>query len=116
MPLPVDGTQPKQPTTNPTNPTPGNPNTGNPTNPGNPNPTNPGDTNPANDPSWIGLSIQSNKTEIVLLSDDGKNFQQAEIKAGEPFIFKFEIYNYGWLRLKYYNGYRTFKLLAWKRL
>ena len=82
----------------------------NPTNPGNPNPTNPGETTPANDPSWIGLTIQSNKNETVLLSDDGKNFQQAELKAGEPFIFKFEIYNYGWLRLKYYNGYRTFKL------
>jgi len=100
--------------TNPSNPIPTNPNSGNPTNPGNPNPANPGDTNPANDPSWIGLSVQSNKTEIVLLSDDGKNFQQAEIKAGEPFIFKFEIYNYGWLRLKYYNGYRTFKLLHGK--
>jgi hypothetical protein len=46
----------------------------------------------------------------VLLSDDGKNFQQVELKPGEPFVFKFEIYNYGWLRLKYYNGYRTFKL------
>jgi hypothetical protein len=97
----------KSTATNPSNPNPGNPNTGN---PGNPNPTNPGNTDPASDASWIGLTIQSNKTEIVLLSDDGKNFQQAEIKAGEPFIFKFEIYNYGWLRLKYYNGYRTFKL------
>lgn len=81
-----------------------------PTSPGNPNPTNPGQTTPANDPSWIGLTIQSNKSETVLLSDDGKNFQQVELKAGEPFIFKFDIYNYGWLRLKYYNGYRTFKL------
>ncbi|MGZ5218492.1 MAG: hypothetical protein ACXWV6_05200 [Chitinophagaceae bacterium] len=96
---------------NPTNPTP----------PSNPiptipaptiptNPTNPGNTTPQNDPSWIGLTIQSNKTEYVQLSDDGKNFQQAEIKAGEAFIFKFEIYNYGWLRLKYYNGFRTYKL------
>ena len=92
--------------TNPSNPVPPNPN---PT-----NPTNPGNTNPQNDPSWIGLTIQSNKTEYVLLSDDGKNFQQAEIKAGEPFIFKFEIYNYGWLRLKYYNGYRTYKLMHGK--
>jgi hypothetical protein len=86
----------------------------NPTNPGNPNPTNPGDTNPANDPGWIGLTIQSNKTETVLLSDNGKNFQQVELKAGEPFIFKFDIYNYGWLKLKYYNGYRTFKLFHGK--
>lgn len=92
--------------TNPSNPVPANPN---PT-----NPTNPGNTNPQNDPSWIGLTIQSNKTEYVLLSDDGKKFQQAEIKAGEPFIFKFEIYNYGWLRLKYYNGYRTYKLMHGK--
>ncbi|HKZ65749.1 MAG TPA: hypothetical protein VJ111_05315, partial [Chitinophagaceae bacterium] len=71
-------------------------------------------TSPENDPSWIGLTIQSNKNEYVLLSDDGRNFQQAEIKAGEPFIFKFDIYNYGWLRLKYYNGFRTYKLLHGK--
>ena len=49
-----------------------------------------------------------------MLSDDGRNFQQAEIKAGETFVFKFEIYNYGWLRLKYYNGYRTYKLMHGK--
>ncbi|MGZ8550661.1 MAG: hypothetical protein ACXWV2_08370 [Chitinophagaceae bacterium] len=96
---------------NPTNPTPPSnpiPTSPAPTNPT--NPTNPGNTTPQNDPSWIGLTIQSNKTEYVQLSDDGKNFQQAEIKPGEAFIFKFEIYNYGWLRLKYYNGFRTYKL------
>jgi hypothetical protein len=76
------------------------------------NPGNSGTT--ADDPSWIGLTIQSNKNEVVELSDDGKNFQQAEIKAGQPFIFKFEIYNHGWLRLKYYNGYRTYKLMHGK--
>jgi hypothetical protein len=79
-------------------------NTGNTGNNGNPNAT------PADDPSWINLTIQSNKDEIVLLSDDGKNYQEAPIKAGEAFVFKFEIYNYGWLRLKYYNGYRVYKL------
>ncbi|HKO81394.1 MAG TPA: hypothetical protein VJU78_13405 [Chitinophagaceae bacterium] len=94
--------------TAPSNPPPTNPNPTNPTNPTNPN------TTPANDPSWIGLTIQSNKTEYVQLSDDGKNFQQAEIKPGETFVFKFEIYNYGWLRLKYYNGYRTYKLMHGK--
>jgi len=102
-------------TNNPPNPSAPNPTTPtSPPNPGNPNPTNPGTTNSENDPSWIGLTIQSNKTETVLLSDDGKNFQQAELKPGEPFVFKFEIYNYGWLRLKYYNGYRNFKLLHGK--
>jgi hypothetical protein len=71
-------------------------------------------TDPNTDPSWIALSIQSNKTETVQLSDDGKRFQSAEIKANEPFVFKFEIYPYGWLRLKYYNGYRTYKLMHGK--
>lgn len=100
---------------NPPDPSAPNPTVpGNPTTPGNPNPTSPGETNSGNDPSWIGLTIQSNKTETVLLSDDGKSFQQAELKPGEPFVFKFEIYNYGWLRLKYYNGYRTFKLMHGK--
>lgn len=79
----------------------GNGNTGN-----NPN-TN---TDPATDPSWIALYMQSTKDETVYLSDDGKKYQPAPIKAGAPFVFKFEIYNYGWLRLPYYNGYRTFKL------
>lgn len=82
-----------------------------PTTPTYPVPTNPGtQTDPNSDPSWIALSMQSNRDEIVYLSDDGKTFQQAVIKAGQPFVFKFEIYNYGWIRLKYYNGYRTFKL------
>lgn len=63
------------------------------------------------DPTWIGLSMQSNKNETVYLSDNNKTYQPAEIKVGEPFVFKFEIYNYGWLRLPYYNGYRTFKLM-----
>lgn len=67
-------------------------------------------TNPANDPSWIALYINSMQDETVYLSDDGRNYQLAVIKAGQPFVFKFEIYNYGWLRLKYYNGYRAYKL------
>ncbi|MBL0146018.1 MAG: M48 family metalloprotease [Chitinophagaceae bacterium] len=77
--------------------------------------TNPNtNTDPNTDPSWIALYMQSNKAETVQLSDDGRTYQPAEIKAGEPFVFKFEVYNYGWLRLKYYNGYRTFKLMHGK--
>lgn len=99
---------------------PSNPNTGNTrpsrsATPGNTNPVpqpTPGgmQTDPNTDPSWIWLSVQSNKEEVVLLSDDGRNFQQVPIRAGQPFVFKFEIYNYGWLRLPYFNGYRTYKL------
>ncbi len=88
----------------------GNNTGGNPTGPGN----NSNTTDPATDPSWIALSIISSKNETVYLSDDGKNFQAAEIKAGQPFFFKFEIYNYGWLKLPYFNGFRTFKLMHGK--
>jgi hypothetical protein len=85
------------------------------TNPGSGNNTGTNNnTDPNTDPTWIALYMQSPKTETVYLSDDSKSFQAAEIKAGEPFVFKFEIYNYGWLRLKYYNGYRTFKLFHGK--
>ena len=85
-------------TTAPTSPSPTDPQI--PTTP-TPDIPDPGNTTPANDPSWIGLTMYSNRNETVLLSDDGKNFQQAELKPGEPFVFKFESYNYGWLRLHY---------------
>ena len=88
-------------------------NTGTP-NPENTPPGNTGNTDPKSDATWIGLTIQSSKTETVYLSDDGKTYQPAELKVGEPFVFKFEIYNYGWLRLPYSNGYRTFKLVHGK--
>ncbi len=91
------------PTTNPTNPTPTNPT----------NPTTP-TTTPADDVSWISLSIQSTKDERVMLSDDGNNYMPADIKIGQPFVFKFDIYNYGWLRLPYFNGYRVYKLMHGK--
>lgn len=82
------------------------------TNPGNgPAPGYPGtQSDSQNDPSWIALTIQSSRDETVQLSDDGRKYQAAIIKAGQAFVFKFEIYQYGWLRLPYYNGYRTYKL------
>ncbi len=97
------------PTTPSPQTTPGN--TGTPTNT---NTTQTEQTNPQTDPSWIGLSIQSNQDETVQLSDDGKTFQPATIKAGQQFLFKFEIYQWGWLKLPYYNGFRSFKLLHGK--
>lgn len=93
------------PPTNPTTPT-------NPTKP--PSNPNPPTTTPTDDASWISLTIQSTKDETVLLSDDGKNYLQAIIKSGGSFVFKYEIYNYGWLKLPYFNGYRIYKLLHGK--
>lgn len=89
--------------------TPGN--TGTPVNTGT---TSTGQTDAQTDPTWIGLSIQSNQDETVQLSDDGKTYLPATIKAGESFLFKFEIYQWGWLKLPYYNGFRAFKLLHGK--
>jgi len=90
---------PTTPTTNPPKP---------PTNPTTPT------TTPADDASWISLTIQSTKDESVMLSDDGKNYLRATIKSGGSFVFKFEVYNYGWLKLPYFNGYRVYKLLHGK--
>jgi hypothetical protein len=101
-----------QPTTTPTHTNPGYPQTQ--TNPTPTQPTAPvntgANTDPNTDPSWIGLSMQSVRDETVYLSDDGKSFQPATIPAGQIFFLKFEIYQYGWLRMKYYNGYRVYKL------
>lgn len=114
------GTAPGTPIPNPgstTNPNTGgntNPNTGGNTNPNTGGNSGQGNTSPADDPSWINLTMQSNKAETVMLSDDGKSYQQAEIKPGEPFVFKFEVYEYGWLKLPYFNGHRVFKLMHGK--
>ena len=86
-------------------------NTGTPINTGT---TSTGQSDPQTDPSWIALTIQSNQDETVQLSDDGKTYQPATIKVGQAFVLKFEIYNWGWLKLPYYNGFRAFKLLHGK--
>jgi hypothetical protein len=86
-------------------------NTGTPINTGT---TSTGQSDAQTDPSWIALTIQSNQDETVQLSDDGKTYQPATIKAGQAFVLKFEIYNWGWLKLPYYNGFRAFKLLHGK--
>lgn len=65
---------------------------------------------PANDASWIYLSLYGNSDMTVYLSDDGKSFQAAPLKVTQPFVFKFEVYNYGWLRFTNSAGARTYRL------
>ena len=68
-------------------------------------------TSPAsNDASWIHLSLYSNSNMTVFLSDDGRRFSQAQIKTNQPFVFKYEVYNYGWLRFGNNSNARTYKL------
>ncbi len=88
------------------------PSTGTPTTPvvtpPKPTPTTPS-TIPA-DQNYIILSMQNVQNEKILLSDDGRNFQQQLMEPNKPFAFSFEIYKYGWLKLPHFNGTRTYKL------
>jgi Peptidase family M48 len=63
-----------------------------------------------NDASWIYLSLYGNNDMTVYLSDDGKKFQPVPLSTSQPFVFKFEIYNYGWLRFNESGG-KTYRLL-----
>src|SRR5688572_7738314 len=67
-----------------------------------------------NDASWINLTLQANSNMNVLLSDDGRNFTKAQLKTNKPFVFKFEIYEYGWLRLGNNFNAKTYKLYLGK--
>lgn len=62
------------------------------------------------DASWIYLSLYSNNNMTVYLSDDGRTFNEAPLRVGEPFVFKFEVYNYGWLRFGNDSRARTYRL------
>ncbi|CAN5664816.1 hypothetical protein BH10BAC3_BH10BAC3_29260 [soil metagenome] len=106
----VPNTNPN-PNTNPTPNTNPKPNTTpTPNYPGN-NDNRPSTNNNDNDPaSWIYLN-HGNKEDIeVELSDDGSRFEKVVLKAGEPFVFKYEVYNYGWLRLSQLRGAKTYRL------
>ncbi|MCU7551619.1 M48 family metalloprotease [Chitinophagaceae bacterium LB-8] len=63
-----------------------------------------------NDASWIYLSLYSNQEMTVYLSDNGRDFTEAPLKTDQPFVFKFEVYNYGWLRFSNSSNARSYKL------
>jgi hypothetical protein len=46
----------------------------------------------------------------VFLSDDCRTYHEAPIKVGEPFVFKFDVYNYCWLRFGNDSRARTHRL------
>ncbi|MDB5207105.1 MAG: Peptidase family [Flavisolibacter sp.] len=68
----------------------------------------------APDASWIYLSLYGNTAMNVYLSDDGKKFNAAALETTQPFVFKFDVYNYGWLRFSNDSRARTYKLLHGK--
>lgn len=67
-----------------------------------------------NDVSWIYLSLYGNTEMNVYLSDNGRDFSPAPLKTDQPFVFKFEVYNYGWLRFGNDNRSRAYRLLHGK--
>ncbi len=92
-----------------TPPTTGGQGTANP----NPPPTRP-PANPSSDMSWIYLSNYGEQAITVYLSDDNKKFEPVELKPGQPFVFKFEVYQYGWLKLTNSASAKSYKLLHFK--
>jgi hypothetical protein len=46
----------------------------------------------------------------VYLSDDGKKYTQAPLSTTQPFVFKFDVYNYGWLRFSNDSRGKTYRL------
>lgn len=69
---------------------------------------------PANDASWIYLYLYGNNEMSVYLSDDGKAYTAAPLKTTQPFVFKFEVYNHGWMRFTNDSRARIYKLLHGK--
>jgi len=64
----------------------------------------------ANDASWIYLSLYGNSEMTVYLSDDNKTFTAVPLKTTQPFVFKFDVYNYGWLRFTNTANARRYQL------
>lgn len=85
-----------------------------PTNNPNPTPAPQPQQNPppssANDASWIYLSLYGNTEMTVYLSDDNKTFTPVPLKTTQPFVFKFDVYNYGWLRFSNNANARKYQL------
>lgn len=68
----------------------------------------------SNDASWIYLSLYGNQDMTVYLSDNGRDYSEAQLKVGQPFVFKYEVYNHGWLRFSRTSNARSYKLLHGK--
>jgi len=88
------------------------------TNPqGNPQPAPQPQQNPppaTNDASWIYLYLYGNADMTVFLSDDGKSYNEAPLKTTQPFVFKFDVYNYGWLKFGQGSSTRRYQLMHGK--
>lgn len=63
---------------------------------------------------WIRMFSLADDPMTVYLSDDGRHFSPAMVKTGQPFVFKFEIYGYGYMRFSNDRSAPTYKLVEGK--
>jgi hypothetical protein len=66
---------------------------------------------PVSESGWINLALYGNNAMTVYLSDNGRNYSPVALKTTQPFVFKYEIYNYGFLRLVNSPNAVTYKLM-----
>jgi len=68
----------------------------------------------SNTADWIYLSLYGNTEMSVFLSDNGKDYSSVPLKTTQPFVFKFEVYNYGFMKFGNDSRAKTFRLFHGK--
>jgi hypothetical protein len=69
---------------------------------------------PAATAGWINLYLYGNNQMTVYLSDDGRTFTPVPLKTTQPFVFKYDVYNYGFLRFSNMARSTTYRLVNGK--
>ncbi len=64
----------------------------------------------SNDASWIYLFLYGNSEMTVFLSDNGRDYSAVRLSPTQPFVFKYEIYKYGWMKFGTGNSAKVFRL------
>lgn len=71
---------------------------------------NPAELAMAESTDWIRMFSKADDPMTVYLSDDGRNYSPALVKTSQPFVFKFEIYDYGYMRFSNDRDAPTYRL------
>ncbi|HXI01015.1 MAG TPA: M48 family metalloprotease [Sphingobacteriaceae bacterium] len=69
---------------------------------------------PASNAGWINLYLYGNNQMTVYLSDNGRTYSPVPLKTTQPFVFKYDIYTYGFLRFTNSERASTYKLINGK--
>jgi len=63
-----------------------------------------------NDASWIYLFLYGNNEMTVYLSDNSRDYSAVRLSPTQPFVFKYEIYKYGWMKFGTGSSAKVFRL------